>query len=144
MYYITAGLWGFIYRFNFDQVNYVWISYILCVKYTFFLEIMYLLPAMKYFGAFFHRWDCFNLCLDSWSFLQFDDFPWGRFQRQRWKNWFFQLLSEISDMLFHDLFYRDYDFWISPSWSLQSRLGQRYKKVRLKSIFKYFFKQLIY
>ena len=78
----------------------------------------------------FHRLDCFRICWDSWSILQFDDLSWSGLRRQRWKTWCFHLLSEINHMFFHDLFYRDYDFWISPSWSLQSRLDQRYKKVR--------------
>ena len=78
----------------------------------------------------FHRLHCFGICLDSWSFLQFDDFSWSRLRRQRWKNWCFHLLSEINYMLFHDLFYRNYDFWISSSRSLLSKLGQRHKKVR--------------
>ena len=77
----------------------------------------------------FYRLDCFRICLDSWSILQFNDLSWSGLRRQRWKTWCFHLLSEINHMFFHDLFYRDYDFWISPSWSLQSRLDQRYKKV---------------
>ena len=79
----------------------------------------------------FHRFHCFVICLDSWSFLQFDDFSWSGLRWQKnWNNWCFHLLSEINYMLFHDLFYRNYDFWISSSRSLQSKLGQRHKKVR--------------